>query len=117
MNVKEFVPKAFIISLFVSFFVGIPETDLSHHLEQRIDRFFARCNISNPNVFIRVLASCHQETRVLPKFKQYFPEVQDSFAYISKAIYAFQEQDEEDVCFFSLYVQEYGSEVSGPNSR
>lgn len=107
------------IKYFRNYFTSkcIPETDLSHHLEQRIDRFFARCNISNPNVFIRVLASCHQETRVLPKFKQYFPEVQDSFAYISKAIYAFQEQDEEDVCFFSLYVQEYGSDVSGPNSR
>ena len=45
------------------------------------------------------------------------PEMADSFPYIAKAIFAFEEIDGIDVCFFGMHVQEYGSNCPTPNAR
>lgn len=44
-------------------------------------------------------------------------EMADSFPYIAKAIFAFEEIDGIDVCFFGMHVQEFGSNCPPPNAR
>jgi E1A/CREB-binding protein len=44
-------------------------------------------------------------------------ELPDQFPYRAKALFAFEEVDGTDVCFFGMHVQEYGSECPTPNTR
>lgn len=44
-------------------------------------------------------------------------EMQASFPYKAKAMFAFEEIDGVDVCFFGMHVQEYGSDCMAPNTR
>jgi E1A/CREB-binding protein len=41
----------------------------------------------------------------------------NDFPYRARAMFAFEEQDGVDVCFFGMHVQEYGSECPQPNTR
>ena len=43
--------------------------------------------------------------------------MRESFPFRQRALYAFEEVDGVDVCFFGLHVQEYGSEAPSPNTR
>ena len=44
-------------------------------------------------------------------------EMPESFPYRAKAMFAFEEIDGVDVCFFGMHVQEYNSDCAMPNTR
>ena len=43
--------------------------------------------------------------------------MQNDFPYRARALFAFEEIDGVDTCFFGMHVQEYGSECPAPNTR
>lgn len=41
----------------------------------------------------------------------------ENFPYRAKTLFAYEEIDGVDVCFFGMHVQEYGSDCPQPNAR
>ncbi|VEL09512.1 unnamed protein product [Protopolystoma xenopodis] len=98
----------------------LPSNRLSAFLEKRVNDFLKKKEVTSGEVTVRVLASSDKVVEVRPLMQKRFTEsgeLSESFPYRLKAIFAFQEIDGQDVCFFGLYVQEYGSECPQPNRR
>lgn len=55
-------------------------------------------------------------TRIVSRFVD-SGEMSESFPYRTKALFAFEDIDGADVCFFGMHVQEYGSDCPQPNQR
>lgn len=107
-------------------YAGLPQTKLGTYLENRVNLFLKRKDAGAGEVTIRVLSSSEKVVEVRPGMKAKFcmpgpdgskPEMSDSFPYIAKAIFAFEEIDGIDVCFFGMHVQEFGSNCPPPNAR
>lgn len=98
----------------------LPTCKLSNFLEQRVNAFLKKKEANARDVIIRVLASADKTVEVKPLMKAKFCDtgsMEESYPYRVKAIFAFQEIDGNEVCFFGLHVQEYGSECPAPNRR
>ena len=104
----------------------MPQTKLGTYLENRVNLFLKRKDAGAGDVTIRVLSSSEKVVEVRPGMKSKFctpgpdgakPEMADSFPYLAKAIFAFEEIDGVDVCFFGMHVQEFGSNCPAPNAR
>ncbi|VDM53887.1 unnamed protein product [Angiostrongylus costaricensis] len=76
-------------------------------------------NFDQHVVIIRTLSIKEKEVKVKPLMKaRYGPQgFPDHFSCRRKAIFAFETIDNVEVCFFGLYVQEYGTNCKQPNSR
>ncbi|KAM4697951.1 CREB-binding protein isoform 3-T3 [Rhinophrynus dorsalis] len=96
-------------------------TRLGNHLEDRVNKFLRRQNHPEAGeVSVRVVASSDKTVEVKPGMKSRFVdtgEMPESFPYRTKALFAFEEIDGVDVCFFGMHVQEYGSDCPLPNTR
>ena len=98
----------------------LPTTKLSTFIENRVNNFLKKKEAGAGEVAIRVVASADKITEVKPGMKSRFVEsgeLCETFPYRAKALFAFEEIDGTDVCFFGMHVQEYGSECPGPNTR
>ncbi|KAA0712353.1 CREB-binding protein [Triplophysa tibetana] len=99
----------------------LQSTRLGMYIEDRVNKYLKRQNhLEAGEVFVRVVASSEKTVEVKPGMKARFVdtgEMLESFPYRTKALFAFEEIDGVDVCFFGMHVQEYGSECSFPNTR
>nr|XP_061778723.1 CREB-binding protein isoform X2 [Nerophis lumbriciformis] len=99
----------------------LQSTRLGMYIEDRVNKFLKRQNHPEAGeVFVRVVASSDKTVEVKPGMKARFVdtgEMPETFPYRTKALFAFEEIDGVDVCFFGMHVQEYGSECSYPNTR
>ncbi|CAJ1075040.1 CREB binding protein b isoform X3 [Xyrichtys novacula] len=96
-------------------------TRLGTYIEERVNKYLKRQNHPEAGeVFVRVVASSDKTVEIKPGMKSRFVdsgEMVDGFPYRTKALFAFEEIDGVDVCFFGMHVQEYGSECPFPNTR
>ncbi|CAG5897786.1 unnamed protein product [Menidia menidia] len=99
----------------------LQSTRLGTYIEDRVNKYLKRQNHPEAGeVFVRVVASSDKTVDVKPGMKSRFVdsgEMMESFPYRTKALFAFEEIDGVDVCFFGMHVQEYGSECPFPNTR
>ncbi|XP_041634114.1 histone acetyltransferase p300 isoform X2 [Cheilinus undulatus] len=99
----------------------LPQTKLGNFLETRVNDFLKRQNHPEcGEVTIRVVHVSDKVVEVKPGMKARFVdsgEMAESFPYRTKALFAFEEIDGADVCFFGMHVQEYGSDCPPPNQR
>lgn len=98
----------------------LPPTKLSVYIETRVNNFLKKKEAGAGEVHIRVVSSSDKMVEVKPGMRSRFVESGDlkaEFPYRAKALFAFEEIDGIDVCFFGMHVQEYGSECSPPNTR
>ncbi|XP_053577371.1 histone acetyltransferase p300 isoform X2 [Bombina bombina] len=99
----------------------LPTTRLGTFLENRVNDFLRRQ--SNPEageVSVRVVHASDKTVEVKPGMKAKFVdtgEMAESFPYRTKALFAFEEVDGAELCFFGMHVQEYGSDCPQPNQR
>lgn len=98
----------------------LPQSKLSVYIETRVNNFLKKKEAGAGEVHIRVVSSSDKIVEVKPGMRSRFVESGDlksEFPYRAKALFAFEEIDGIDVCFFGMHVQEYGSECSTPNTR
>ncbi|KAK2725883.1 CREB-binding protein-like isoform X2 [Artemia franciscana] len=99
----------------------LPTTKLGTFLESRVNNFLKKREAAAGEVFIRVVSSVEKVAEVRPGMKSRFcgenGDLPESFPYRAKALFAFQDIDGVDVCFFGMHVQEYGSDSPMPNTR
>ncbi|XP_023685712.2 histone acetyltransferase p300-like isoform X2 [Paramormyrops kingsleyae] len=99
----------------------LPHTKLGNFLETRVNEYLRRQNHpESGEVTIRVVHVSDKVVEVKPGMKARFVdsgEMAESFPYRTKALFAFEDIDGADVCFFGMHVQEYGSDCPPPNQR
>lgn len=96
-------------------------TILSEYIEKRLNNYLRLNDLSSTSdpIIIRNLFAVKKCTAMLPRALQWYRltknrEVQ--YSYRSKGIFAFQNQNGDDVCFFAMYCQEY-SNCPDPNYK
>ncbi|XP_066489479.1 histone acetyltransferase p300 [Tiliqua scincoides] len=99
----------------------LPTTRLGTFLENRVNDFLRRQNhLESGEVIVRVVHTSEKTVEVKPGMKARFVdsgEMAEQFPYRTKALFAFEEIDGVDLCFFGMHVQEYGSDCPQPNQR
>ncbi|KAF0990936.1 hypothetical protein HZS_1386, partial [Henneguya salminicola] len=97
---------------------NLPRTHLSDYIEDRVNKAM-RSEIKDCQyINIRLICNIDKVIETRPSLVRRFNgAMSSSFPYKSKAVFAFQEHEAKEVCFFSMHVQEYGEECAEPNRR
>lgn len=89
-------------------------TKLSRHIENRVRTYLEIENVS-AKIHVRVVSSSKKIVTVMPEMRDVF--ACNDCPYLAKTILSFVEIDGTDVCFFAMFVQEYGSDCPANNAR
>ena len=98
----------------------LPHSKLGTFIENRVNNFLKEKEAGAGDVTIRVVSSSEKTVEVKPGMKARYVDTNewpDTFPYKAKAIFAFEDFNGIDVCFFGMHVQEYSSDCPQPNSR
>ncbi|CAL1261496.1 unnamed protein product [Larinioides sclopetarius] len=98
----------------------LQQSKLGVYIENRVNGFLKKKDCGAGEVTIRVVSSSEKCVEVKPGMKARYVDTgqwPETFPYRAKALFAFEEIDGVDTCFFGMHVQEYGSECSPPNTR
>lgn len=99
----------------------LPKTKLGDHLEKRVRKVLKDKGITGEDaeVTVRVVSIRDKSVNIQEGMQSYYKEdanpLPKSMKYKSKALFVFQKQDDVDVCFFGMHVQEYGDDAPPPN--
>lgn len=115
MIVKCLMPA--ITHMRMLFLTELVQTKLGAHLENRVASFLSQHDATDIKITVRVLSCSSKSTEVKSFMRRRFPDAPASFPYTAKGIFAFQQIDGKDICFFGLHTQEYGSDAPQPNHR
>merc|ERR1712226_752760 len=99
---------------------SLPQTKLGAHIESRVNNFVKSQESDEAGfVHIRIVSSVDKTMDVRPGMRKRYDAEQfaDSFPYRAKALFAFEEIDGVDVCFWGMHMQEFGSECPQPNKN
>jgi len=94
----------------------------SHPLSDAIEGYIAQTmkarGVTVNGLVVRVVSSKRFSYPAFRSMKaRYGTDYPDDFPYDSRALLAFQEVEGRDVCFFAMYVQEYGPTCPAPNTN
>ena len=98
----------------------LPTTKLSTYIENKVNNFLKKKEANAGEVHIRVVSCTEKMAEVKPGMAAKFVqsgEFPKEFPYKAKCLFAFEEIDGIEVCFFGMHVQEYGSDCPPPNTR
>ncbi|KAK6630216.1 hypothetical protein RUM43_015009 [Polyplax serrata] len=98
----------------------LPVTKLGTYIETRVNNYLKKKEAGAGEVAIRVVSSSDKIVEVKPGMRNRFVDngdLPEQFPYRAKALFAFEDVDGADVCFFGMHVQEYGSDCPTPNTR
>lgn len=96
--------------------IDLPQTELSTHIQSRIDDFLKNRDVSS--IIVRNISSLKKTTVMLPKTRDWLESKHKKikqYQFRSKNIFVFQKHDTDYVCIFGMYSQEY-SNCRPPNN-
>lgn len=96
---------------------NLPQSELGNFIEMQVNNFLKRENVRAGLVHIRLTSSSDCIMDVKPEMQSRFVGRPATFPYRAKTLHAFQEFEGKTICFFSMQVQEYGSDCPPPNAR
>lgn len=97
----------------------LPQTKLGAHIEKAVNIYLkGEENDEAGYVHIRIVSSVDKKVEVKTGMRQrYHDQFPESFPYRARALFAFEEIDGVDVCFFGMHTQEFGSDCPAPNTN
>lgn len=98
----------------------LPTSKLGSYIEGRVNNYLKKKDAGAGDVSIRVVSSSDKNVEVKPGMRNRYVDNgnwPETFPYRAKALFAFEDFNGVDVCFFGMHVQEYGSDSPCPNSR